>query len=108
MANHTIRLQAKKGAVLPPGATIHSGDTLLWDNQTDRGRAVIFSVWPFKEVSESIRVPGKNVDEGAGKGKSKSYVVAPLDVPRTFPYTIDPTINPDDGPPDEPDLTIQP
>lgn len=104
-STHTIRLMVKKGAVLPGGnVTIHSGDTLLWDNQTDRARALIFSVWPFVEVPESISVPNRNVNQG----KSKSFVVAKLETPRTFPYTIEPTINPDDGPPDEPGLSIEP
>lgn len=109
MATHTIKLQAKKGAVLPGGATIHGGDTVLWDNQTDRSRALTFSVWPFDQVPETIRVPNRNENENdQGRGKSKSFVVAKLEYPRTFPYTIEPTINPDDGPPDEPGLGVEP
>ena len=84
---------AKNGPVGPT-------DRVRWWNKDDRGHTLSFTIWPFVEPPEPIKIE-------AGK-KSGWYTVYAGTSERSYDYAIKPTINPASGPPDEPDIVVGP
>jgi hypothetical protein len=97
VSNVRIQLRDKKGAD-KTRQDVQRGDVVSWQNQTNRGRTITFSLWPFVEAPQPIMVDAKD--------KSEEFTVADSVTTRAYPYVIEPSINPDDGPPDEPSIDV--
>jgi hypothetical protein len=74
-------------------------DRVRWINETDRGRTLTFTKWPFVEPPAPIAI-------AAGK-KSPWYTLYPEITNGPYDYHIEPAIVSSSGPPGDPGMLVE-